>query len=205
MGCPGGPCVLRKPRTSRRLLSRSRRPRSGRLLRRPRDRAVKAGAGHSFATASVVSPRLADGCFSPAMQKPSRSRPAPSVALIALLYGLGRPLRPGAIVPPRPSALSRCAGWSGASAATRRRCGAIASRARLRAVHPIGLLRKRPPRRPGPFRPGPSARRRTGRMAHLLRPRFGIHCRARHRLARTGPAGLRERSILRSHRWSNCW
>ena len=34
MGCPARPSSLRKPRTSRRLLSRSRRPRSGRLLRR---------------------------------------------------------------------------------------------------------------------------------------------------------------------------
>jgi hypothetical protein len=39
MGCPGGPCFLRKPRTSRRLLSRSGRPRKGRLLRRRHDRA----------------------------------------------------------------------------------------------------------------------------------------------------------------------
>ena len=40
-----------------------------------------------------VSPRLADGCFSPAMQEPSHSRPTPSAAL-SLLYGVGRPLHP---------------------------------------------------------------------------------------------------------------
>ena len=40
-----------------------------------------------FATASVVWPRLGDGCFTPAMQKPSRSRPAASAALL-LLYGI---------------------------------------------------------------------------------------------------------------------
>ena len=41
-------------------------------------------------TAAVVWPRLADGCFSPAMQKPSRSRSAASAALL-LLYGIGGP------------------------------------------------------------------------------------------------------------------
>ena len=39
----------------------------------------------SYATASVVSPPLADGCFSPAMQKPSRSRRAASTALLLSL------------------------------------------------------------------------------------------------------------------------
>ena len=38
-----------------------------------------------FATASVVSPPLADGCFSPAMQKSSRSRRAASTALFLSL------------------------------------------------------------------------------------------------------------------------
>ena len=42
-------------------------------------------AGLCFATASVVSPPLADGCFSPAMQKPSRSRRAASTALLLSL------------------------------------------------------------------------------------------------------------------------
>jgi hypothetical protein len=36
------------------------------------------------ATASVVSPWLVDGCFSPAMQEPSHSRPAPCRAIASL-------------------------------------------------------------------------------------------------------------------------
>ena len=44
-----------------------------------------AGRRDRFATASVVSPPLADGCFSPAMQKPSRSRRAASTALLLSL------------------------------------------------------------------------------------------------------------------------
>ena len=54
------------------------------------DRPDRPRAGDAYATASVVSPRLADGCFSPAMHKPSRSRPAASAALL-LHYGVGRP------------------------------------------------------------------------------------------------------------------
>ena len=53
------------------------------------DRPDRPRAGDAYATASVVSPRLADGCFSPAMQKPSRSRPAS--AALSLHYGVGRP------------------------------------------------------------------------------------------------------------------
>ena len=49
-----------------------------------------AGASLRFATASVVSPRLVDGCFSPAMHKPSRSRPGACAALL-LPHGVGRP------------------------------------------------------------------------------------------------------------------
>ena len=45
-------------------------------------------------TASVVSPRRADGCFSPAMHKPNCSRPAPSAALL-LLYASADPSGPG--------------------------------------------------------------------------------------------------------------
>ena len=51
---------------------------------------------------------------------------------------------------------------SGASAATRSRYGAIASRARVRGEHLIGLPRKQPPRRRGPFQPEPSARGSDG-------------------------------------------
>ena len=39
---------------------------------------ASACAGHSFATASLVSRWRGDGCFTPAMHKPSRSRPAGS-------------------------------------------------------------------------------------------------------------------------------
>ena len=63
-----------------------------------------AGARYPLATASVVSTRRADGCFSPAMHKPSHWRLAAPAAL-SLLCGIGRPLRPGAIVPPWPTAL----------------------------------------------------------------------------------------------------
>ncbi len=58
-----------------------------------------AGADDRNATASVVRPRLADGCFSPTMRKPSRSRLEASAALL-LLGGVGPDVRPGAIVPP---------------------------------------------------------------------------------------------------------
>jgi hypothetical protein len=57
---------------------------------------------------SVVSPRLADGCFARRMQEPSHSGPAPCAALL-LFSGIGRALRPEAIVRARPTALSRCA------------------------------------------------------------------------------------------------
>jgi uncharacterized Zn-binding protein involved in type VI secretion len=50
----------------------------------------------------LSSPRLADGCLSPAMQEPSHSRPAASAAL-SLLCGVGRP-SPG---PKRSSRLRR--------------------------------------------------------------------------------------------------
>jgi hypothetical protein len=56
MGCPGGPCFLRKPRTSRRLLSRSRRPRRGRLLRRPS--ASRAARRASSDNAGPLTPAL---------------------------------------------------------------------------------------------------------------------------------------------------
>ena len=59
-------------------------------------------ARYRVATASAVWSRLAGGCFSPAMRKPSRSRLAASPAL-SLLSGIGRLLRPGAIVPRRPT------------------------------------------------------------------------------------------------------
>ena len=50
-------------------------------------------AGLRFATASVVSSRLADDCFGPAMHKPGRLLPAANAALL-LLYGIGRSLGP---------------------------------------------------------------------------------------------------------------
>jgi hypothetical protein len=56
-----------------------------------------------FATHSVVWPRLADGRFSPAMRKSSRSRLEASAALL-LLGGVGPDVRPEPIVPPWPSA-----------------------------------------------------------------------------------------------------
>ena len=46
-----------------------------------------------FATASVVSPRPADDCFSPAMHKRGSVVPAATAALL-LLYGFGRSLGP---------------------------------------------------------------------------------------------------------------
>jgi len=61
--------------------------------RRPRER---------FATASVVSSRLADDCYASAMHKPGRLLPA--YAALLLIYGIDWSLGPGAIVRARPSA-----------------------------------------------------------------------------------------------------
>jgi hypothetical protein len=49
--------------------------------------------GYGYATASVVAPRLADDCFSPAMHKRGRSVPAATAALLPL-YGIRRSLGP---------------------------------------------------------------------------------------------------------------
>ncbi len=48
------------------------------------------GAHECSATAAVVSPRLADGCFTPAMHKPSRSRPR-HLPRYCFSTALGRP------------------------------------------------------------------------------------------------------------------
>jgi hypothetical protein len=66
---------------------------------RPLSYSRRSTAGYTYATASVVRPRLAEGCFSPTMRKPSRSRLEASAALL-LLGGVGPDVRPGAIVPP---------------------------------------------------------------------------------------------------------
>ena len=63
------------------------------------DRRTRRRACLRNATASVVRPRLADGCFSPTMHKPSGSRLEASAALL-LLGGVRPDVRPGVIVPP---------------------------------------------------------------------------------------------------------
>jgi hypothetical protein len=55
----------------------------------PKEASPEPSFGDSYATASVVSPRRADGCFTPAMRKPSCSRPAASAVL--LLFSTRRP------------------------------------------------------------------------------------------------------------------
>jgi hypothetical protein len=90
---------------------------SGGLARSPRSKRAPAGTGTTafvpgrlglrrrFATASVVSPRRADGCFSLAIHKPSRSRPAASAAVL-LLYAPADPSGPS-----RASGLGRPRDW----------------------------------------------------------------------------------------------
>ncbi len=73
------------------------------LLWRRLDHQADSTRRDRLATAPVVSPRLADGCFTPAMHKPSRSRPAASAALL-LLYSprpTSRPKRSSRVGRPR--------------------------------------------------------------------------------------------------------
>jgi len=65
----------------------------GRLVSTASTRARPRAAVIAMPRPQLFSPRLADGCFSPAMHKPSRSKPAASAALL-LLYGIGRPPGP---------------------------------------------------------------------------------------------------------------
>ncbi len=109
---------------------------------------------HRNATAAVISQRLAEDCFSPAMQKPSRSRPAASAAL-PLLHPLPWPAPPARSDGPASAVhVIGMHGRSRAAAPIWRRSGAIASPAGLR---PSALsLSRESTRRRDRYRPGHS-------------------------------------------------
>jgi len=95
----------------------------------------------AVATASLVSPRLADGCLSPKVHKPSRSKPAASAAL-SLLNHIGQPFRPEALVRRRRSGRLQRAERSSPQVAARRRSAAIALETTAPAEQVIGWPRK---------------------------------------------------------------
>ena len=101
-----------------------------------------------IATLSVVSPQRADGCFTPAMQEPSRSRPEAS-ATLPLLYAIGRP--PRARIDRRGSAVGAIGSRVGVASQARPSAGLARL---LPQLGPGGSVmpmpRKRSPARVGP-------------------------------------------------------